>query len=631
MTEVFDAASAPEFTTITDPRGEVITAAAQVINGPALKDRKIRRNKTGNGLAWQLAAWGYYDEIGEYSWAVELLATTVSKGRLVAARDVPGSDDPLILDGGDIELGGETRKPTQLELDAIELVSRFAGGSVGQQQVMYRAAVQEIVAAESYIVGRLDAEGNDRWDAYSNSEIKTSGGVWKVDDGVEKFELTDDDVLIRVWRPHPNRRADPRSSSLPLLPILAEIKGLTQMIGARIDSRLAGAGILFIPKSATLLSAGGAKVEQGANPFVVELIDSMLTPIRDRDSAAAVVPIVVEVADEAIGKIQHIRFDLETKSEEAAQRQVAIGRLAATVDLPREQVEGMGGMNHWGAWQVDESTVKGPVSTVLAILVHAFTTGYFRPGLVSLGHAQEDVDELLVWFDTSALIQRPDRSTEALAIYDRGGLAMSALLRESGLDEADMPTEEDTCRRLLLKLLESDPSNAGTWLRALGNCAGIEFNADAFDLPSDPPPTVEQVPAPQDPAPENNRDLPELTAATVLTTALDHRSCLYQTCEVAVLRALDLAGKRMRGSSPANLRGGLKGIPSHELHMNPLVASGHKMTADELMRDAWTPLSLALPSRDELVSDLDTYVRTLIERREPHRADWLMPIVERHA
>lgn len=626
--DVFDASTAPEFKTIWNQEtGRAITAAAQVLNGPSkLASRQIPR-KTGKGVPWQISSWAFYDEIGEYSWAVELLATMVSKGRLVAARDIPGADDPLILDGKPYELDGETIEPTQLEKDAVELISRFAGGSAGQQQLMYRAAVQEIVAAESYVVGRQDDDGNSRWDAYSNEEIQVANGLWMVNDGVEKFTLTTDDPLIRVWRPHPRRRAEARSSSLPLLPILAEIKGLTQMIGARIDSRLAGAGVLFIPESAALMSSGSAKVEDGADPFVTELIDAMLTPIKDRDSAAAVVPIVVKVADDSIGKVQHIRFDLETKSEEAIQRSQAIGRLAATVDLPREQVEGMGGMNHWGAWQADESTVKGPVATVLSILAHAFTVGYMRPGLEAMGHPADEVSELLTWYDLTALIQRPDRSDSALNIYDRGGLSMAALLRESGLDDADAPSDQDTCRRLLLKLIETDPTNAATWLKALGPCAKIDIPMEAFDLHGDGSVMVERVPVSDPaPAPENNRDLPALQAS-----GADHTGCLYQTCELAVLRALDLAGKRMRGSSPANLRGGLREVPTHELHANSMVASAHRMTADELMKDAWSPLTIALPDREALVADLDGYVRLLIERRELHQPDWLRPIVERHA
>lgn len=631
--DVFDTASSPEFTTFRDSSNRAITAAAQVLNGPKIE--RVKRKQSGKGLPWQTSSWEYYDEIGEYSWAVELLATHVSKVQLVAARDVPGIDEPIIL-GGEYELDGETRQPSPIEIDAAGLIAGFAGGTAGQQQLMYRAAVQLIVAAESYIVGRQDPEGGDpRWDAYSNEEINYSQAGWQINDGTERYLLGDDDVLIRIWRPHPKKRSEPRSSSKPLLPVLAEIKGLTQAIAARIDSRLAGAGVLFVPESLSLMSRQSADIEDGEDPFVAELIDSMLTPIHDRESAAAVVPIVVRVPDDSIGKIQHLRFEVTTKAEEAVQRLDAIGRMAMAVDLPREQVEGLGGMNHWGAWQADEATVKGPVATLASILVHAFTVGYFRPGLLELGHSQEDIAELLNWYDLTALIQRPDRSEQALQVFDRGGFSFAALLRETGFDDADEPTEEDTCRRLLFQMLEADPGNAPKWLEALGPCAGLTL-PPLTDIFGDGPVMMPQQPgtagAPQvQGQPENNRDLPELTASVMTEDCPDAVSCLYSTCEMAVLRALEHAGKRMRGSSPRNLRSGLMTVPTHELHCNSVVASASTHTTDSLMEDAWTPLTITLPGREALVADLDDYVRLLIDTRQPHDPEWLRPIVAKHA
>ncbi len=639
--DVFDATSAPEFTTIREPIRDrpdlpprAITAAAQVLNGPKIE--RVKRKQAGKGLPWQMLSWEYYDEIGEYSWSVELLATHVSKVRLIAARDVPGGDEPVQV-GGEYELDGETHQPTQIEIDAAALVSAIAGGTAGQQQLMYRGAVQKIVAAESYVVIRNDPEGGDpRWDAYSNEEIQYSQAGWKVADGTETYTLGPEDVLIRIWRPHPKKRSEPRSSSKPLLPVLAEIKGLTQAIAARIDSRLAGAGVLFIPESAALMSSQSADLEEGEDPFVAELIDSMLTPIRDRDSAAAVVPIVVRVPDDSIGKVQHLRFEVTTKAEEAAQRLDAVTRMARAVDLPQEEVLGLGGMNHWGAWQADESTVKGPVATLAAIDAHAYTIGYLRPALLELGHSAEDVASLLVWYDLTDLIQRPDRSEQALQVFDRGGLSFGALLRETGFDDADEPTEEDTCRRLLLQMVESDPSNAAKWLEALGPCAGLTlppltdiFGDGSVMIPQQPggPPAIE--PSGQQGPPDTDQQ--QLTAAIEHGGCPDPVECLYSTCEVAVLRALELAGKRMRGSSPRNVRSGLLAVPAHELHCNSVVASASTHTTDSLMEGAWAPLAIALPFRDALVADLDDYVRLLIDTRQPHDPSWLRPIVAKHA
>jgi hypothetical protein len=639
--EVFDAETSgpefgsPELIRFHDSQGRAITAAVQILNGPKIK-RPNKPKQNGKGLPWQTASWEYVDEIGEYSLAVEMLSTAVSKVQLVAGRDVLGVDEPIIINGEEYTLEGDTVQASQLDKDAAALVNGFAGGTTGQQQVMYRAAFQLIVAAESFIVGRQDAEGNSRWDAYSNEEMSYSQKGWTINDGTENYTLTPEDILIRVWRPSPRRRSEPRSSSKPLLPVLAEIKGLTQSIAARIDSRLAGAGVLFVPESMSLMSASDtSKLAEGEDPFVAELTDAMLTPIGDRDSAAAVVPIVVRVPDDSIGKVQHIRFEVTAKAEEAAQRQDAILRMARSMDLPPEQILGMGSMNHWGAWQVDEATLKGPVDTLVMIIVHALTVGYVRPGLIALGHDPADVEEYLAWRDLTQLIQRPDRSEQALKVFELGGIGYDALNRESGFDDADKPTEEDTCRQLMLTLVKSDPANAVHYIQTFGPCAGIEL-PNLVDLPVAGAAVVPAVDTQQIPElPQNNREIPQLAAAIAPThRCLSSVDGLYPLCEMAVLRALELAGKRMRGSSPRNERSGLLEIPAHELHTNAVVAAQmSRHGIDTLLEGAWAPLRQIMLGHepDGLVPALDEYVRLLIERREPHTPDWLRPIIARYA
>jgi hypothetical protein len=107
----------------------------------------------------------------------------------------------------------------------------------------------------------------------------------------------------------------------------------------------------------------------------------------------------------------------------------------------------------------------------------------------------------------------------------------------------------------------------------------------------------------------------------------DVDDCLLMACELAVLRALELAGKRMRGSSARNVRNGLLQVPGHELHTH---MSGRRMSLDELMEGVWGTFELVVPGRPELLEDLDQYVRLLIRLREQHDRERLRPIVARH-
>lgn len=445
-------------------KGRSLTAAAQILHSRRVDRSQQRKLKKSVGAAWQQAAWDYYDVVGEYALGVDMLAWGVAQTRLVSARENPGSNEPDLVTGESNEDG---EQPSRADQIAADLVATFAGGSIGQQQLMRRVATQLVVAAESFIVGRgMPEDEDDIWEAYSRDEVKSRGSgeavVWTIDDGIERFELGDDDVMIRVWIPSPRRRQEPRSSSKSLLPILAEIDSLTKAIQASNDSRLAGAGILIWPDTVTMI--GGSKPgddDEDTDPFLADVSDMMITPIQDRESAAAIVPIMVKVPVEAVGKIQWLVKPAIASPKDAEDRETAIKRMARSMDLPPEQILGTGDSNHWGAWMIAEDTIKGPITSFASIIVHAATIAWYRPALeVAYADAGIEEDELegrMMWFDTTALEQRPDRSEQAVQAFDRGGQTLEALVRESGLDPAEIPDGDELVRILLFLVAKADP------------------------------------------------------------------------------------------------------------------------------------------------------------------------------
>ena len=88
------------------------------------------------------------------------------------------------------------------------------------------------------------------------------------------------------------------------------------------------------------------------------------------------------------------------------------------------------GVSHWGAWQIEEATIKMHVEPMLDVIVNALTIGYLqvRPRRRVLAS---------IVYDTSALRLRPDRSKEAFELYDRGLISGEALLRENGFADDD--------------------------------------------------------------------------------------------------------------------------------------------------------------------------------------------------
>jgi hypothetical protein len=483
-------------------KGRSLTAAAQILHSRRVDRSAQRKPRKSAGAAWQQAAWDYYDVVGEYALGVDMLAWGVAQCRLVAARENPGSNEPDLITGEPTEDGGQ---PSRADVIAADLVAGFAGGTIGQQQLMRRVATQLVVAAESFIVGRGMPDGQDDvWEAYSRDEVKFSNSGYTVDDGVEKFVLGDDDVMIRVWIPSPRRRQEPRSSSKSLLPILAEIDGITKAIQAQNDSRLAGNGILIFPDNVTLV--GGSKAgddDDDTDPFLLDVSDMMITPIQDRESAAAVVPIMIKVPLEAVGKIQWLIRPAFTDMKTAEDRETAIRRMARSMDLPPEQILGTGDANHWGAWMIAEDTIKGPITSFASIIVHAATVAWYRPALeVAYADAGIGDDELtgrMMWFDTTALEQRPDRSEQAVQAFDRGGQTIEALVREMGLDPADIPDEDELVRVLLFLVAKADPAAA---VRLLTDPALIDRIVGAAK-------PVSEIEPPDEDTQDDTRELPE--------------------------------------------------------------------------------------------------------------------------
>jgi hypothetical protein len=487
-------------------KGRSLTAAAQILHSKGI-DRaglRVNVNRKSAGAAWQVAAWDYYDLIGEYALGVDMLAWGVSQVALVSAIDSPEDIEPRQITGELVE--GSDDQPTPADIIAADLAAGFAGGAAGQQQLLLRVTTQLVIAAESFIVGRSMDDDEDVWEAYSRDEVRYRAGGWTIDDGIEKFALGDDDVLIRVWIPSARKRQEPRSSSKSLLPILAEIDGLTKAIQAQNDSRLAGAGILIFPDTVELV--GGSKAgdddEEDGDPFIMEVTDMMVTPISNRESAAAVVPIMIKVPIEAVGKIQWLIKPAIASPKDAEDRETAITRMARSMDLPPEQIMGAGTANHWGMWMVAEDTVKGPITSYASIIVHAITQVWYRPALetayADAGIAVDEARDRMMWFDTTKLEQRPDRSDQAVLAFDRGGLNLVGLLRELGLDPSDIPKDSEIAQILLFMLAKADPAVA------------VQLLADPklFDQIVQSAKPVDQIRPPADAAPtqEDTRSLP---------------------------------------------------------------------------------------------------------------------------
>ena len=239
----------------------------------------------------------------------------------------------------------------------------------------------------------------------------------------------------------------------------------------------------------------------------------------------------------------------------------AVKRTALGIDLPPEVLLGTADVNHWGAWQIEESTIKAHIEPALEVIAAALTR-ILRKVL--------DDPTILVVFDTSALRLRPNRSKEAMELWDRGEITSEALRRETGFSEADDP-EEDERKEWYLRKIASGSASPEMVAEALRLLTGIEMPVvDNTMRESRPDPSLEDG-VPPGPPQMSQHDIDA------------RRSALEATCDAVVHRALERAGNRLRNSTTSRPAG----VEPDEMH---LLVKVRPTNLDELLDGAWSVL-----------------------------------------
>lgn len=99
----------------------------------------------------------------------------------------------------------------------------------------------------------------------------------------------------------------------------------------------------------------------------------------------------------------------------------------------------------------------------------------------------------------------------------------------------------------------------------------------------------------------------------LVTAAAPVDQCVLDACALAVVRALDISGRRRRLSRQA--RAAYEGVPGWEYHTLSGVRTDD---TDRCMAGIWDLVTYAAPTLAPLVPVMDDYVRQLIAGRRPH-------------
>ena len=565
---------------------------------------------------WQQQAWEMYDAVGELRFGVNWVANALSRVNLVAAIPPKSQgDEPVPID---------IEKVPGLS-DVVNLVAEIAGGVAGQGQLLAAVARQITVPGVGYIIAHANTETDafEVWRCYSNEEVKRQPGdgtILALDPETGAWKpVGEQDIVIKVWRSHPRKASEPDSPVRAVLGVLREIVRLSQRIEVAAASRLAANGITFIPMEVEFPAGQGITRPTGdssvntsddATQFVQTLMDVASAAIADPSHPAARVPLFLQVPGEYVDKINHVDFATKLDQYADTQRTSAVKRLALGLDMPPEVLMGLGDTNHWSAWQISEEAITLQIEPLAELVCHALTEGWLKPALKGLGMKG---DEAVVWYDTTDLTTRPDRSGVAAEAHKELLLSDAAYLRELGLDVADMPSEDELRRRLLVKVALGAPAQAAAMLAAAGILPQVVADAAAEAAPgasSDTPPADQPADAP----PPAERALPDQSADASLVAALG---------DTLVLRALEVAGRRLRGAVGRGKPGGDAAVTCDDpTRLHTLIAADEHLPFDALLAGAWQPAERAASliglDPDAFTTALDAYTRTLLATRRPH-------------
>lgn len=561
------------------PESLVASATRVRVNEPLWRAYRLRDQE------WQSEAWRLYNIIGEFRFAANYVGSAVSRVRIYVAEV-----DELGRVGEEVEDDDEVQA----------IADTLFGGTAAKSEQLRSIGISLTVAGECFIVGQ-SARGDgladrDKWFVLNPSELRRSEGGMRFRCNGETIKLSSGrDIVFRLWTPHPGCPDLADSPARSALPILSELEQLTWYVRSQLLSRLVSGGLLPIPDNIDFPRDDGTPA--GAEGLMQALMEAGTANLQGQGSASGVFPILLQMSPEAIEAMPEkpITFETVLSEQHISLRQEGIRRLATSLDMPPEILQGAAEANHWGMWYVEENAIKIHVEPLVVRIVDGLTQAYLQPALKALGR---DPSRFVFWYDTAPLTNRPNKLQDTLNLYERGITSRESVLRSGDYNPAvDAPTQEEENVRFIKELMLRDPGLFG--IPPLREAIGIEIDTvtvaevgDGTDGTGPPPP-----PRPERAVEQDTSPTPELPANTSPANSTQQNlisslelvpspSPVLVAADILVTEALRKAGKRLLANR--SLRGQFRAVPEERIHTKLAVRSQDQ--ADQLLEGAWSRL-----------------------------------------
>jgi hypothetical protein len=172
-------------------------------------------------------------------------------------------------------------------------------------------------------------------------------------------------------------------------------------------------------------------------------MQAIVTAVSDEGDASAVAPMMVTGEAGLADSIKHITFERGKDDWLVERTERALERILQGIDVPKEVVTGLANVKYSNALVIDENLYKANIEPLALVLVDALTEVFLRPLLRAKGYSESDLNRIIVWYDPSEIVTRPNQAQDANDGYDKFVVGPGAWRREHGFGDTDAPTEAE--------------------------------------------------------------------------------------------------------------------------------------------------------------------------------------------
>lgn len=468
-----------------------LTAAAQIVDISTSEAQARYTKRRASGQGWQDEAWYYVDNIGEIKYSFSYVANAVSRIRLYAGSIEDPAAPPVLVD-----------PDSQIGQAAQDVLSRLTSAFGGIPGLLRDLTMNLQISGEALLVQRpanpfTSPPQPESWDIRSTDEvIPTSDGRWMILDRESSDKnsaviLPKHAYVARIWRPHPRFSGEPDSSMRSILNECAELMLLNKTFRSTERSRL-NAGMLYLPDGLSVAASADADAfastddelmdpddvtagtfnntamdladQSDTDEFEESLLEAMMTPIADEESAAAVVPLIVRGPADLGEKIKYFQFERTFDPAHAERADKLLDRILQGLDAPKEVTQGLSSLKFSSAQVVDIQLNANHVEPMALVIVDALTTVYLRPALRSLGFSEDEIRKCVIWYDAFEVTRRPNRAEDADKGYDNHLISGASWRKAHQFTDDDAPNSTEVAFRMLLEKGDISPELAESLL-----------------------------------------------------------------------------------------------------------------------------------------------------------------------